>query len=141
MSGHDLLAHIVRLEQRKLSSGTLAVFALPDEVIAVQAQRQLSWSPSQAARVWADLIELRELQRLGMVRLHCLAARPALLNFLHAAAEDIALDPLAAESCSAVALDELSHGLAGDLALLERLLKLRYEYEDIHCSMPEEVTL
>lgn len=131
MNRHDLLAHIVRLEQRRLSPGTLAVLTMPDSVIETQLQRQLSWSPAGAAAVRAKLNEMRGLDYLGMARLHCLSSRPVLMNFLYMAAEDLAFDLEVASSCSTVTIDDLSHGFAGDLALIQRLHRLRCEYEDL----------
>lgn len=116
MSEQELLAHIVRLEQRHLCVGTVEVLGMPTVDMDSLVQLHLGWSSKQERRVLADLAEVRDLHRLGMLRLHSLLTRPALLNFLQQAAEDIEDD------------DRMS-GLVGDLALVARLQRLRYSHE------------
>jgi len=116
MSKQDLLAHIVRLEQRHLSAGTVSVLSMPAIEMEFILVRHLGWAPKQEMHVRAEVQEMRDLHHLNMERLHSLASRPALLNFLQQAAEDIEDD------------DQM-HGLVGDLALVARLQRLRYSHE------------
>lgn len=118
MSEQDLLAHIVRLEQRQLSAGSVKVLSMPSIDMEFILVRHLGWAPKQEMRVRAEIQEMRDLHRLGMLRLHSLLTRPALLNFLQQAAEDIEDD------------DQM-HGLVGDLALVARLQRLRFSHEQL----------
>ena len=118
MSEQELLAHIVRLEQRRLSAGTVNLLLTPEVEMEFILVRQLGWAPKQERRVLAEIQEMRDLYYLDMERLHSLASRPALLNFLQQAAEDIEDD-------------DRMHGLVGDLALVARLQRLRFSHEQL----------